>query len=66
MTPELGLILGIIVVVVGAGIWLHKAGGKSIKAKILEREKKDRDEFEKRGEEWDGRGGLGGIIRRRL
>ncbi len=66
MTPELGLILGIIVVVVGAGVWLYRAGGKGFKAKVLAQEKKDREDFDEAGEEWDGRGGLGGIVTRRV
>jgi len=42
------------------------AGADRVLKKIHEQELKDRDEFTKRGEEWDGRGGLGGIVRRRL
>jgi hypothetical protein len=34
--------------------------------KIFEQEQKDRETFDMLGEEWDGHGGLGGIIRRRL
>jgi hypothetical protein len=66
MTPELGLILGIIVVIAGIGFWLYKAGAKGFKAKILEQEEKDREKAEQDGEEWDGRGGLGGIVVRRV
>ena len=65
MTPELALILGLVVVLGGMMIWLYKAGGKGFKAKVLEQEKKDREQFDLAGEEWDGRGGLGGIIMRR-
>ncbi len=65
MTAELGLILGIIVVVSGIGIWLYNSGGKGYKAKVLSQEKKDREMFDLAGEEWDGRGGLGGIVMRR-
>ena len=42
------------------------AGADRANKKIQAQELKDRDEFEKRGEEWDGMGGLGGIVRRRL
>ena len=62
MTPELGLILGILAVVVGFCVWLSKGGGAKVKAKILERKLKDIEQFDKRGEEWDHRGGLGGIV----
>lgn len=65
MTLELGLILGILAVVVGFSVWLSKGGGARVKAKILEQELKDIDAFNKAGEEWDGRGGLGGIVMRR-
>jgi len=43
-----------------------RAGKDRAKRKIAEQELRDRDEFDKRGEEWDGRGGLSGIVRRRL
>lgn len=42
------------------------AGADRANKKILEIEKKDHDEFHKRGEEWDGMGGLVGIVRRRM
>jgi len=65
MTPELGLILGILALVVGFCVWLSKGGGARVKAKILKQELKDVQAFDEAGEEWDGRGGLGGIIMRR-
>ncbi len=42
------------------------AGADRTKKKILEQELKDIDEFDERGEEWDGMGGLGGIVKRRV
>ncbi len=39
-----------------------KAGSDRAKKKILEEELKARGRFDARGEEWDGRGGLGGIV----
>ncbi len=62
MTAQLGIILGILALVIGFCVWLSKGGGARVKAKMLERELKDVKEFDDRGEEWDNRGGLGGIV----
>jgi len=42
------------------------AGADRTKKKILEQELKDREKFDEAGEEWDGRGGLAGIVTRRV
>jgi len=42
------------------------AGADRTKRKILEQEQKDREAFDEAGEEWDSRGGLGGIVTRRV
>ncbi|MGW8181651.1 MAG: hypothetical protein ACWGQW_23215 [bacterium] len=42
------------------------AGADKAQRKILEQEQKDREAFDEAGEEWDGRGGLGGIVTRRV
>jgi hypothetical protein len=42
------------------------AGKDRAKVKIFEQEMKDQEAFNEAGEEWDGRGGLGGIVARRV
>ncbi len=66
MTADLAIILTLVVAAISVAVWIYKSGGDKIKKKILERELKDIKEFDKRGEEWDGMGGLGGIVKRRL
>lgn len=57
----LPMFMGIII------LWrIVKAGSNKAKRKIAETELDDKREFAERGEEWDGRGSLGGIVRRRL
>ena len=66
MTADLAIGLAILLVLVGVAIWIHKAGGYKVRAKVAEQENKDREEFEKRGEEWDDMGGVAGIVKRRM
>lgn len=58
-----------IVLPIGMGILIFgrilSAGSDRAKKKVLEQEQKDREAFDEAGEEWDGRGGLGGIVMRR-
>lgn len=42
------------------------AGADRAQKKILEQDKKDREAFDEAGEEWDSKGGLGGIVTRRV
>jgi hypothetical protein len=66
MTADLAIFLAVLLVLAGIAIWLYKAGGYKIKAKIAEQVIKDQNEFAKRGEEWDGMGGVAGIVKRRM
>ena len=66
MKTELALSLAIFLVAVGIVIWIYKAGGYKVRMKVAEQENKDREEFAKRGEEWDDMGGVAGIVKRRM
>ena len=66
MTADLAIILALVLAAISVAVWIYKSGGDKFKVKILEREVKDHKEFDKRGEEWDGMGGLGGIVKRRV
>ena len=66
MTADLAIGLTILVVIAGMCIWLYRAGGFKVRAKIAEQVIKDKEKFDELGEEWDDRGGLGGIVVRRV
>ncbi len=66
MTPELGLFLGILVVVVGFGIYLVSLGSDKADKKHAEDQLEDQQESNKAQSAWSARGGVRGSYQRWL
>lgn len=68
-SPALEALFKIVLpMVLGMAALLRVVGAGKDRAdkKILKQEQKDREAFDEAGEDWDGRGGLGGIVVRRV
>ncbi len=58
-TPELAIILAILLTLSGIAAWIYKSGGDNEEVGTLRKKIKANKVFKKNGELWDKAGGLG-------